>query len=164
MSGPGPEDIAASARFSRYRPRFRSSTMGNPMDTPVPVDGARLHRFVNLAALHDSSFVVYLFAGLIALQAIGYLVLGTGRSGRGFSELILCFDNLLAIACGWIAFRRARDASAVFWFLFIVNLLFLMVPTVLMTASTILNITLVAPSTWRVLFCLYGAPIAMMLF
>jgi diguanylate cyclase (GGDEF)-like protein len=139
-------------------------TMGQPMDTPVPVEGARLPRFASLPALHDSRFVVSLFAGLIALQAIGYLVLGTGRSGRGLSELILCFHNLLAIACGWIAFRRARDASAVFWFLFIVNLLFLMVPTVLMTASTILNITLVPPSTWRVLFCLYGAPIAMMLF
>src|SRR5436189_2449708 len=116
---------------------------------PGRADGAGLAGFVGVGALHDSRFLVSLFAGLIALQAIGYLILGTGRSGRGFSELILCFHNLLAIACGWIAFRRARDASAVFWFLFIVNLLFLMVPTVLMTASTILNITLVLPSTWR---------------
>jgi len=39
-----------------------------------------------------------------------------------------------------------------------------MVPTVLMTVSTLLNVTLVSLSTWRVLFCLYGAPIVMILF
>src|SRR5947207_13611005 len=106
--------------------------MGNPMDTPVPVEGARLHRFASLVALHDSRFVVSLFAGLIALQAIGYLVLGTGRSGRGFSQLILYFHNLLAIACGWIAVRHARQPSAAFWSLFPLNLLFCMVPPVLL--------------------------------
>ena len=134
------------------------------MDTAVPAEGARPPRSPDSLMLNNPRFVASLFVGLIGFQAVGYLILGTGRPGRGFSELILCFDNLLAIACGWIAFRRARGASAVFWFLFIVNLLFLMVPTVLMTVSTILNVILVSPSTWRVLFCLYGAPIAMMLF
>jgi len=37
-----------------------------------------------------------------------------------------------------------------------------MVPTALMTASTIFHIILVSDSTWRVLFCLYGVPIVMM--
>jgi diguanylate cyclase (GGDEF)-like protein len=150
--------LSISAEIPVFKP-------GEPMDTPVPVEGARpLSRFAGFATLNNPSFVASLFAGLIALQAIGYLIVGTGQAGKGFSELTLCFHNLLALSCAWIAFRRARGAAALFWFLFIVNLLFLMVPTVLMTVSTLLNVTLVSSSTWRVLFCLYGAPIAMMLF
>ena len=135
--------------------------MGEPMDTPVPVVGVRLPRFAGFVSLNNSKFVASLFAGLIALQAVGYLILGTGQAGKGVSVLILCFHNLLALSGAWIAFRRARGAAALFWFLFIVDLLFLMVPTVLMAVSTLLNVTLVSPSTWRVLFCLYGAPIVM---
>jgi diguanylate cyclase (GGDEF)-like protein len=127
-------------------------------------EGTRPAHPAGFTSLNNPRSVAFLFAGLIALQAIGYLILGTGHAGRGFSELILCFHNLLALSCARTAFRRARGAVALFWLLFIVNLLFLMVPTVLMTVSTILDITFVSLSTWRVLFCLYGAPIVMMLF
>ena len=139
--------------------------MGEPVDMPVPAaEGTRLARSTGFASLDNPRFVAYLFAGLIVLQAVGYMTLGTGRAGRDFSETLLCFHNLLALTCARVAFRRARGAAALFWFLFIVNLLFLMVPTVLMTVSTLLNVTLVSLSTWRVLFCLYGAPIVMILF
>ncbi len=139
--------------------------MGEPMDTPVPVaEGMCPARFVGFATLSNPNFVAILLASLMALQAFGYVILGTGRSGMGFSELILCFQNLLTLNRAWIAFRRARGTAALFWFLFAVNLVFLMVPTALMTIGNILNITLVSAATWRVLFCLYGAPIVMMLF
>src|SRR3981189_530949 len=139
--------------------------MGEPVDMPAPAaEGTRPAHPAGFTSLNNPRSVAFLFAGLIALQAVGYLILGTGHAGRGFSELILCSHNLLALSCGRTAFRRAHGAVALFWFLFIVNLLFLMVPTVLMTVSTILDITFVSLSTWRVLFCLCGAPIVMMLF
>src|SRR5258706_3300610 len=140
-------------------------TMGEPVDMPVPAaEAPRLAHPPVFASLNNPRFVSFLFAGLVALQAVGYLILGTGRAGRDLSETLLCFHNLLALNCVWITFRRARGAAALFWFLFGVNLFFLMVPTVLMTVSTLLNINLVSLSTWRVLFCLYGAPIFIMLF
>ncbi len=150
--------ISLPAESSVFQP------MGDLKDTPVPAERLRPARFAGFATLTNPAFVAFLFAGLIALQAAGYLALGTGRPGKGISQLIADSQNLLALSCGWIAFRRARGTAALFWLLFAVNVLLLMVPTVLMTISTIFSVTLVADSTWRVLFCLYGAPIVMMLF
>src|SRR5437763_1916282 len=138
--------------------------MGEPINPPVTAEGMRPSRTVGFARLNNPKFVASLFAGLIAMQAVGYLILGTGRSGRGFSGLLLCCHDLVALTCVWNAFRRARNTASLFWVLFGVTLLCLLVPSSLMAASTILQVSLVSETTWRVLFCLYGVPILMMLF
>jgi hypothetical protein len=75
--------------------------MGESVDMPVPAaEGARPAHLAKLATLKNPRFVAFLFGGTIALQAVGYLILGTGRPGRDFSAIILCFQNFLAVACG----------------------------------------------------------------
>src|ERR1035437_10150274 len=96
--------------------------------------GSRLPAFANLL---QPRFVVLLFVALIAVQALGFLVLGTGRSGCGLAESILVLDNLLAIACVWIAFRRTQGIAALFWLLFAAVLVVLLVPTALQTYDTV---------------------------
>jgi diguanylate cyclase (GGDEF)-like protein len=105
-----------------------------------------------------------LFATLIAAQALGFLVLGTGRAGCGLAESILVLDSLIGLVCARIAFRRAHGISALFWFLFAAVLVVLLIPTALQTYDTLLDQNTLSDSTWRLLFCLYGAPILMMLF
>jgi diguanylate cyclase (GGDEF)-like protein len=139
-------------------------TMGklkNPANSP---ERKRPARFAGLTNLENPKTTAFLFAGLIALQGVGYLTLGTGPPGKSVSLVIAVFENVLALSCSWIALRRARGTAAFFWLLFTINLVFLMVPTVLMTVGSIFNVTLVPDSTWRVLFCLYGVPVVMMLF
>jgi diguanylate cyclase (GGDEF)-like protein len=51
-----------------------------------------------------------------------------------------------------------------FWFLFAAVLVVWLVPSVLHTYDTLFDQTTLSDSTWRLLFCLYGAPILMMLF
>jgi diguanylate cyclase (GGDEF)-like protein len=100
----------------------------------------------------------------MAIEALGFLLLGTGRSG--LSVALSCVDlaSLLAIACTWIAFRRAQGVTALFWFLFITVLVILLVPTLLQTYDALFDQTTLPNSIWRLLYCLYGAPILMMLF
>ena len=116
------------------------------------------------AKLHQSWCVGILFATLIGAQALGFLVLGTGRAGRGLSESILVLESLGALGCACIAFLRARGITALFWFLFAVVLVVLLVPTALQAYDTLFAQPIVSASTWRLLYCLYGAPILMMLF
>jgi len=123
--------------------------------------GSRLREF---ASLRQPRFVALLFAALIAAQALGFLVLGTGRPGCGLAESILVLDNLLALACAGIAFRRAQGITALFWLLFAAVLMVLLVPTAFQTYDTLFDQTTLSDSTWRLLYCLYGAPILMMLF
>jgi len=123
--------------------------------------GSRLREF---AGLHRLWFAGLLFAALIATHAVGFLVLGTGRVGRGLSESILVLDSLLALACAWIAFRRAQGITALFWFLFAVVQVVLLVPAALQTCDTLFDQAILSDSTCRLLYCLYGAPILMMLF
>src|ERR1035441_399950 len=85
---------------------------------------SRLHEFVNL---RQAWFVGLLFATLIAAQALGFLLLGTGKAGLGLSESILVLDGLLALTCAWIGFRRAQGMTALFWFLFAAVLVVLLV-------------------------------------
>jgi diguanylate cyclase (GGDEF)-like protein len=164
MSVPIPEAIAPAAdsldigRDSDFQP------MGKPMDTPVPTEGARLPRFAGPISLYNSRFVASLFVGLIAVQALGFLMLGTNREGRSVSLVSLVAQNFLAIACAWIAFRRARNVAALFWFLFAISLLILQIPQTFGTYDTVFTQSTLSESTWRVLFCLYGAPILMMVF
>jgi len=105
-----------------------------------------------------------LFAVLLAVQAIGFLLLGTGRPGLCFSESILVLDNLLALACAWVAFRRAKGIPALFWFLFVMVVIILLVPTAFQAYDTIFDQNTLSDSGRGLLYCLYGAPIMMMLF
>jgi diguanylate cyclase (GGDEF)-like protein len=134
------------------------------MDIAVNLDQRRGSRLREFASLRQPWFVGIVFAALIGAQALGFLVLGTGRHGCGLAESILVLDNLLALACAWLAFRRASGISALFWFLFATVLVVLLVPTVFQTYDTLFDQNTLSDSTWRLLYCLYGAPILMMLF
>jgi diguanylate cyclase (GGDEF)-like protein len=164
MSVPIPEAIAPAADSLDIGRDSDLQPMGKPMDTPVPTEGARLPRFAGPISLYNSRFVASLFVGLIAVQALGFLMLGTNREGRSVSLVSLVAQNFLAIACAWIAFRRARNVAALFWFLFAVSLLILQIPQTFGTYDTVFARSTLSESTWRVLFCLYGAPILMMIF
>jgi hypothetical protein len=100
----------------------------------------------------------------MAAQALGFLVLGTGRPRSGLAKSILVLVSLLALACAWIAFRRAQGITALFWFLFGAVLAVLLVPTAFQAYDTLFDQAILSDSTWRLLYCLYGAPILMMLF
>src|ERR1700681_1674804 len=123
--------------------------------------GSRLREF---AKLRQAWLVGLLFAALVAAQALGFLVLGTGRAGRGLAESILVLIGFLALACAWNAFRRAQGITALFWFLFAAVLVVLLVPTAFQAYDTLFDQAILSASTWRLLYCLYGAPILMMLF
>jgi hypothetical protein len=164
MSVPIPEAIAPAADSLDIGRDSDLQPMGKPMDTPVPTEGARLPRFAGFISLYNSRFVASLFVGLIAVQALGFLMLGTNREGRSVSLVSLVAQNVLAIACAWIAFRRARDVAALFWFLFAISLLILQIPQTFGTYDTVFAQSTLSESTWRVLFCLCGAPILMMIF
>jgi len=134
------------------------------MDKAVNLDlrgGSRLREFANL---RQAWFVGILFAALMATQALGFLLLGTDRSGLGLAQSILVLQNLGALACAWIAFRRAQGITALFWLLFDLVLLVLLVPTAVQAYDTLFDQNTLSDSTWRLLYCLYGAPILMMLF
>jgi diguanylate cyclase (GGDEF)-like protein len=123
--------------------------------------GSRLREFTDL---RRTSFVSLLFAALLALEAVGFLALGTGRSGLGFALSIADLASLLTLVCVWRAFRRGQGIAALFWLLFSAVLMVLLVPTALQTYDVLFDHTTLSDSTWRLLYCLYGAPILMMLF
>jgi diguanylate cyclase (GGDEF)-like protein len=124
----------------------------------------RVHRMREFANMHQVWFVSFVFAALMTAQALGFLAMGTGRPGLGFSECMLVLDSLLALACTWIAFRRAQGIAALFWVLFAVDLMVVLVPTVLQAYDTLFGQTFLSDSTRGLLYCLYGAPVLMMLF
>jgi diguanylate cyclase (GGDEF)-like protein len=134
------------------------------MVTAVNFDLRPRSRIREFASLRQAWFVGLLFAVLIAAQALGFLGLGTGRWGLGLALSILILSSLLALACTWGAFRRAQGITALFWFLFAAVLVVLLVPTAFQTYDTLFDQTVLSDSTWRLLYCLYGAPILMMLF
>jgi diguanylate cyclase (GGDEF)-like protein len=134
------------------------------MVTEVNFDQPRGSRLRELASLRQPGFVGFLFVALIAAQALAFLVLGTGRSGLGLVLCILLLSSFLALACVWGAFRRAQGITALFWFLFAAVLVVLLVPTAFQTYDTLFDQNTLSDSTWRLLYCLYGAPILMMLF
>src|SRR6266481_2073909 len=69
------------------------------MSTAVNFDLLRGSRLREFAYLHQPWFVGLLFATLMAGQALGFLVLGTGQAGLGLALSILVLHNLLALAC-----------------------------------------------------------------
>ena len=134
------------------------------MATAITFALPRTSRLREFAKLRQPWFVGLLFAALMAAQALGFLVLGTGRAGRGLAESILVLASFLALACARNAFRRAQGITALFWFLFAVVQVVLLVPTAFQTYDTLFGQAILSDSTWRLLYCLYGAPILMMLF
>src|SRR5258708_164792 len=139
-------------------------TPGKRLLRAVQVQRARVSRVGELAKLRQHWLVGLFFSVLIAAQALGVLLLGTGRAGRGIAESFLCLVSLGAVACGGPAFRRAQGITAMFWFLFAAVQLVLLAPTTFHAFDTLFGQALLSDSTWRLLYCLYGAPILMMLF
>ncbi|HKB98741.1 MAG TPA: hypothetical protein VKD23_08145, partial [Terriglobales bacterium] len=78
------------------------------MPTAINFGPARAARVGEWAKLRQPWLVGLFFSVLIAAQALGLLLLGTGRAGRGLAESILVLLSLLALACAWHAFRRAQ--------------------------------------------------------
>lgn len=134
------------------------------MATAVNLDLGPMARWLDFANRYQARFVGLIFAALIAGQGLGFLVLGTGWAGTGLSQSLLVLASLIAIACAGIAFRRAQGIPALFWFLFAAVLVVLLVPTAIQAHDTIFHQTSLTGSTSSLLFCLYGAPILMMLF
>ena len=128
---------------------------------PGPSRTTQLREFMSL---ERPWFVALLFAILTAAQAFGFLALGTGRWGCALAQSIVVLGNLVALACVSIVFRRARGITAIFWFLFAAILFIWMVPSVIQAFDTLFGLSTLSDSTWRLLYCLYGAPILMMLF
>jgi len=120
-----------------------------------------LREFVSLS---QPWFASALFALLISAQALGFLTLGTGRWGCALAQFLVLVGNLIALACASSVFRRARGIAAIFWFLFAAVLFIWMVPTGVQAFDTVFDQSTLSDSTWRLLYCLYGAPILMMLF
>jgi diguanylate cyclase (GGDEF)-like protein len=134
------------------------------MSTAVTFDPPRGPRTRDLMSSRQAWAVALPFGALLAAQAIGFLLLGTGRSGLCVSESILVLENLLALACASIAFHRARGIPALFWFLFAMVAVTLLVPTAVQAYDTIFDQSTLSDSGRGLLYCLYGAPILMMLF
>jgi diguanylate cyclase (GGDEF)-like protein len=134
------------------------------MSTAVNLDLGRSSRLRDFASLSQPWFVSALFGFFMIVQALGFLVFGTGQLGCGLAESILVLVNLLALACAWIALRRAQGITALFWFLFAVVLALWLIPTSFHAYQVVFNQAILSDSTWRLLYCLYGAPILMMLF
>lgn len=148
------------ADFIQQRSRSRTAAIENVLRKDV----SRMSKLRELMMSRVVWFMSLLFAGLMAAQAVGFLLLGTGRRGLGLALSILVLDSLVALACTWAAFCRARGIAAMFWFLFAVNLVVLLVPTTFEAYDTIFHVTTLSDSTRSLLYCLYGAPILMMLF
>ncbi|MGA3107652.1 MAG: sensor domain-containing diguanylate cyclase [Terriglobales bacterium] len=134
------------------------------MATTLTLDLRRFPRQTQGVLNRPGWFLVFLFAIFMSTQAAGFLFLGMNRWGLGLSESMLVLESILALGCTWAAFRRARGVMAIFWFLFALDLALLLIPTVLQAYDTLWNQTILSDPTRALLYCLYGAPILMMLF
>jgi diguanylate cyclase (GGDEF)-like protein len=134
------------------------------MSTAVNLELHSATRKREFARLSETWVVGVCFGALIVFQALGFLVLGTGRWGSGLSELTIVVESLLGIHCARIAFRRGQGIAAFFWFLFGVVQVVLLVPTTMQTYDTLFGQSIVSDLNRSLLYCLYGAPILMMLF
>src|ERR1035438_9269173 len=132
--------------------------------TAVTFDLDRESRLRQFVVFRRPWFVGLLFATLMAGQVLGFLLLGTGRSGLAIALSCVVLSSLVALACVWRAFRRAHGITALFWFLFVTVLVVFLVPTVFQTYDALFDQNTLPDSIWRLLYCLYGAPVLMMLF
>ncbi len=127
----------------------------------APVPSLSLNKFRTFG---QSGLVIAIFAVMIGAQTAGFLLFGTGRWGSGLAQSIVVLGNLIAIACAWIAFRRARGIAAIFWFLFGVILVVWLPPNATQAFDTLLDTNTLSDTARGLLYCLYGAPILMILF
>jgi hypothetical protein len=97
-------------------------------------------------------------------QAVCYLTLGSGSLGRGISGSMVAALNLVALICAFGAFRRTQGITALFWLLFSTALATLLFPTTISAYGVLFGQSLLSHSTETLFYCLYGAPIMMMLF
>lgn len=134
------------------------------MDTTLTLDLRRFPRQNQRILNNPGRLLVFLFAIFMSTQAAGFLFLGMNRGGPGLSESMLVLESILALGCAWVAFRRGRGVTAIFWFLFALDLALLLIPTVFRAYDTLWNQTILSDPTRALLDCLYGAPILMMLF
>jgi hypothetical protein len=88
------------------------------MGTFLHLDMVRLPRLRYATDVYPPYLVGALFAALGVLQALGFLLLGTRRTGLAFSDFLLILMNLLALACIRAAFRRASGIPRIVWSLF----------------------------------------------
>ncbi|MBI3477850.1 MAG: GGDEF domain-containing protein [Acidobacteria bacterium] len=121
-------------------------------------------RLLDLADTRTTWFAGGLFFAFLLLQAIGFGLLGIGRAGMGLSESMLVLHGVLSLACSVSAFRRAQGTTALFWILFATVMTVLFVPTAIQAYGTLCARSVLSESTWRLIYCLYGAPILMMFF
>ncbi len=128
------------------------------VNSPVSEPSVRGSSGLRLTYLAAGGF----FLGM-AIQALGYLALGTGQTGMAVSECIVVLHHLLAIVCVGLGVRRARGASALFWVLFLLANAILLIANIVPPVRAIFGQSLVSDSTWRSLYALYGAPVLMML-
>ena len=115
-------------------------------------------------SLPHTRLVALLFSGLIAAEIAAFLLFGTGHTGSVLAQITIVLASLVTLSCTWIAFQRARGIDALFWCLFALTLSILLIPTTIQIHDILYNPDVLADSTWRLLFCVYGAPILMMLF
>ncbi|MFZ0686750.1 MAG: sensor domain-containing diguanylate cyclase [Terriglobales bacterium] len=134
------------------------------MATAVHFDSPPAFRIREFADLRRPHSFAFLFGLFLALQALSLLTLGLGRWGCGLAEAIVALANFVALIYVWLVFRRTQGITALFWFLFTVVLAVWLVPNLVQPFDTLSGQTTLSDSTWRLLYCLYGAPILMMLF
>lgn len=154
--------------MATYRQDERGTILkANYISMPMMESAAnqsRLSRLWKFAMQRPARLVGLIFVALMAIQALGFWFLGTGQAGCALSESILVVDSLLAMFCAWRATRRAQGLIALFWSLFVAALMVLLVPTAIQAYQTLTERVFWSDSTWALLYCLYGAPILMMLF
>ncbi|HTR27580.1 MAG TPA: sensor domain-containing diguanylate cyclase [Terriglobales bacterium] len=109
-------------------------------------------------------FVSSLFAGLTLAQIAALVVFGTGRWGFGIAVSLAVVGNLVALASACGVYRRAQGVAAIFWFLFAIILVVWVIPTSIQAYDTLFAQNTLSESSWRLLYCLYGAPILMIIF
>jgi len=133
------------------------------MSTSVKPAGQITSGFRFTASRH-AILLACLCVGIMLAQSVCYLTLGTGNLGRGVSGVLVATLNVIALVCAGGAFRRARGITALFWLLFSTALATLLLPTAISSYDVLFGQSLLSHSTETLLYCLYGAPIMMMLF
>jgi diguanylate cyclase (GGDEF)-like protein len=144
-------------------PSLKVGILGHSMAAVAALELPLVSRLRELSQRRQPWLVGLVFGVCIGGEALSLRMLGTGRAGLGLAQSILILSSLVALGCAWGAFRRARDITALFWLLFVAVLVVLLVPTACQTYDTVFGQSILSDATWRLLYCLYGAPILMML-
>jgi PAS domain S-box-containing protein len=99
------------------------------------------------------------------LQMGGFIFLGTSPVGTLFTDGLLIIANILAIICSFIASRRGRGASRIFWLLFGSAFALLLIANMGWAICRYFNVTIAEEAVFPSLFYrLYAVPMAITLF